>query len=274
MIEPEITCPQCGCRWVGATIEEGVETLSCSECFWGRIERHPFNLGSWYVTIRRALAPLDILQSLLADSDITDILRPRLKGVSHLSHPIPNFETSDEYLRGEIEIANSVFLAQMIILAITYSELILKDYFEALFIAKPKQMNPYLSSDGKGKATIDLNEFLEADSKDTLIELLAKRASEKASAQNPEKLVERMIKECDLKIDSSFPQDIKKLKELRNGIVHEGNMDGITPELVISSFGQIMCFLYVIGEAAIRQGVVTVDEPWFISKTRKRLELT
>jgi hypothetical protein len=102
--------------------------------------------------------------------------------------------------------------------------------------------------------------------------VLARRAADKAAAQDIEKFAGRLIKECNLKLDSSFPQDLKKLNEQRNIIVHEGKLNSVTPEQVISSFGQIACFLYVIGEAAIKYGIVTVDEAGFIYETRKRLE--
>lgn len=271
MIEPEITCPECGCQWVGATVERGIVVLECNDCSWERIEHYPFHLDAWYVTIRQALAPLDILQSLLTDADITEFLRPRLKGVSHLSQPLPNFRMSEAYLRGEINTANSVYLSQMIVLAVTYSELILKNFFRVLFITQPKRMNPYLAYDGKSKATIDLNELLEANSKGELIEVLAERAADKASAQNIEKWVRQMIKECNLSLGSPLPQDLTKLREQRNVIVHEGKLNGITPEQVVWSFAQVERLLYVIGEAAIKYGILVVDQARFIYETRKRL---
>jgi hypothetical protein len=106
----------------------------CENCGWQKIEENYFYLTAWSVEIRQALAPVDVLQSLLTDTEIAKFLRPRLRGVSHLS----NFtDASDKYLFWEISIAHQVYLRQMIVLATMYVELILED-FSDVFLSRTR----------------------------------------------------------------------------------------------------------------------------------------
>lgn len=57
----------------------------------------------------------------------------------------------------------------MIVLAVSYMELILKDFFQCLFRAHPLRMNPVLRSKGNKKATVSLTEIVDAPSKDLLL---------------------------------------------------------------------------------------------------------
>jgi len=151
MHQHHMTCPDCNTSPLIDTEEDGQMIFSCENCGWQRIEKNFFYLAGWEVQIRQALAPIDILESLLTNKDTSKFLKPRLKGVSHLT----NYEIkTDEYLFGEINIAFQIYLKQMIVLAITYVEQILKDFFKCLFISTPQRMNPYLSSDSKGKAVL------------------------------------------------------------------------------------------------------------------------
>jgi hypothetical protein len=187
-----LNCPNCGFNPLDLTVEDGQMIFLCENCGWQKIEENYFYLTGWSVKIRQALAPVDVLHSLLTDTDIAKFLRPRLKGVSYLS----NFkDASDEYLFEEIGIAHQVYLRQMIVLATTYVELILKDFFRCLFIAHPLRMNKYLSSEGKGKWLIDLTEVINATSRKGLLLSLAERAASIAVGPKFDKVVETIIKE-------------------------------------------------------------------------------
>lgn len=76
--------------------------------------------------------------------------------MSHLSSGIPNFDFGDEYYQGEVEAANQVYRSQMLVLAVTYAEVIVKDFHYCLYLDQPKRMNQVLS-DERGKATVRLN---------------------------------------------------------------------------------------------------------------------
>lgn len=230
---------------------------------------YQFDLGAWSVEIRQALAPVDILQALLTDEHIVEFLRPRLKGVSYLSRYT---EASDEYLFGEVGIANQVYLRQMIVLATTYVELILKDFFYCLFVAQPLRMNLYLSPEGNGKAMVTLNEILGTDSKQELMLNLAERAASIAVGPKFDKVVQKIVKECRLQLERPFVEDLRELNELRNQVVHEDKVKvEVSVQQVHNSIGLLLYLLYVLGQSANAYQIPFVDELGFIDDFEKQL---
>lgn len=228
-----------------------------------------FDLSAWNVEIRQALAPIDILQALLTDEHIVEFLKPRLKGVSHLSN-YP--EASDEYLFEEVGIAHQVYLRQMIVLATTYMELILKDFFYCLFIAQPLRMNVYLSPEGNRKAMVALNEILNTDSKEQLVINLAEQAASVAVGPRFDKVVHKIIKECKFQLDRPFVEDLRVLNELRNQIVHEDKIKAeVSIEQVHDSIGLLLYLLYVLGQSADKYQMPYLDEFGFMDDFEKQL---
>ncbi len=223
------------------------------------------------MTIRQALAPFDILQTLLTDKSIVTFLKPRLKGISHLSEPTLGFESGNEYYQREVEAANAVYLCQLVVIAVTYAELIIKDFFYCLFLVHPQRMNQFLTLDGESKGKIKFNEVLQAESKETLIESLAERVAARAASTKIDKIVAKLVKESAITPQLPLIDDLKELNELRNVIVHEGKNNDVTAEQVIAGFGLVSYLLYILGEIAIKFGVVTLDEASFLFKSRTRL---
>ena len=216
---------------------------------------------------------IDILQSLLTDKHVVEFLRPRLKGISYLGNYSDASDASDEYLFGEVGIAHQVYLKQMIVLATTYVELILKDFFLCLFIAQPPRMNFYLSPEGKGKATVSLNEILNTTSKEELILNLAEQATAVAVGPKFDKIVEKIIKECKLELDGNFLENLRALNELRNRIVHEGRTEEVVHiQQVHNNFGLLLYLVYVLGQSAKEYQIPYWDETGFLDDFERRLQ--
>lgn len=55
------TCPRCNNTTVEAQIEEEGFRYFCGHCGWNQIVDRPFGLEGWVITIKQALAPIDIL---------------------------------------------------------------------------------------------------------------------------------------------------------------------------------------------------------------------
>lgn len=268
MPEQLLACPNCQFNFLDIIVEDGEMIFSCEDCGWQKRERHYFHITAWCVEIHQALAPIDILQSLLTDTHIVEVLKPRLNGVPYLSR-FP--ESSNEYLLGEITAAQQVYMRQMLVLATTYVELILKDFFLCLYIAQPLRMNSPLSPEGKGKATVFLNDVLTADSKDTLVMNLAERAASAAVGPKFDKVVEKIIRECKLKLDSSFIDDLRELNERRNQIIHEGKSEEVRLQQAHNAFGLLLYLVYVLGRAAKEYRIPYRDETGFLVDFEKQL---
>lgn len=264
----QMNCPDCSYNPLDLTVEDGQMIFFCENCGWQKIEVNYFYLTRWSVEIRQALSPVDILQSLLTDTDIAKFLRPRLKGVSYLSR---FKDASDEYLFGEIEVAHHVYLRQMIVLATTFVELILKDFFQCLFIANPQRMNSYLSTENKGKAMITLNEVISAASREKLLLGLTERAAAIAVEPKFDQVVEKIIKDCSLQIDRSVVEDLRTLNELRNRIIHEGTREEINIQQVHNNFDLLLYLVYVLGLAAEKYQIPCLDDVGFMEDFEEKL---
>lgn len=273
MCEQVIQCPECKYENVPLTVKDGEEVwYFCENCGWEKTPRFPFPVEVWNVEIRQALAPLDILQALLSDREIVDFLRPRLKGVSYLSQPIPNFDLGDGYYWGEIQNANSLYLSQMLVLALTYAELMVKDFYLCLFYEQPLRMNPILASERNQKAIVYLNEIIQAASKDELIDRLVERSASRAAARPIDEVIAKIIKECKLELTHPIVSDLKTLKEQRNRIVHEGENTEITHSQVLGAYGQLMYLLYILVEAALRYKIPFFDRTGFFYEFQEKLD--
>lgn len=269
------TCPDCGHQDVAITLEEhGTILYECGRCDWYFSGTKPFHLGAWSVQVHQALAPIDILQALLMDPDGVSFLRPRLRGVSYLAHPIlPSAGNwvSDEYIRGEMDIAQQVYLRQMIVLAVSYIELILKDFFGCLFRAHPLRMNAVLPPKESKTATVSLTEIVNASSKDALLGGLASRAAGYKASGDIDKTLRELTSDCRIQLCHPFIEDLRELKELRNRIVHDDTDEQVTIAKVHGSFGLVLYLLYTLSQVADAYKVPCWDEIGFVEDFRAKL---
>lgn len=267
-------CPECDHEVIAGTLEDEGVLYQCHSCDWRTIATTPFCPGAWSVRIRQALAPIDILQSMLDNKDAVSFLTPRLEGVSHLA----NYQAwslrpsdTDEYLQGEMSIAKNVYLRQMIVLAATYVELILTDFFRCVYIAQPQRMNDVLPPHGKSSATVSLMEIIQSGSKEEMLANLADRAARHKGDGEPDKILRQLTMDCHIKLHLPLVDDLKSLKELRNRIVHDDTEEAITFEDVHSRFGMILYLLYVLAQSTEAIGVACWDDTGFLHDFEEKL---
>ena len=87
-----------------------------------------------------------------------------------------------------------------------------------------------------------------------------------------DKIVERIVSECKLKLDRPLIKDLQNLYEHRNRIVHERAVEEeVRLEQVQNSFGLLLYLLYVLGQAAAANQVPYWDEFDFLDDFEKQL---
>jgi len=276
-------CPDCSSEYININsasdfthihTENNEIVYSCADCDWYEVKEKPFYVGAWSIEIRQALAPIDMLESLLNDKDIVGFLKPRIKGHSHLRNlklPPSGLELSDEYLRGEINIAYKVYLRQMVVIAASYIELILKDFFTSLYTSKPRSMNQVLQPYGEKRAYVSLNEILESESKKELVQHLVDRAARRKVSNDLDKILKQLISDCGLELDRPFVEDVCSLKEKRNRIVHEETDEEISVDQVYDYFRLIQYLLYVLAKVSEQKKVPCLDDTGFLRDFEDRL---
>jgi hypothetical protein len=133
-------------------------------------------------------------------------------------------------------------------------------------------MNKYLSSEGKGRAMIALNEVINTASREELLLRLIEQAASTAVGPKFDKVVETIIKECKLEIDRPFVEDLRTLNELRNRIIHDNTSEEIDIQQVHNNFGLLLYLIYVLGQAAEKYQVPCLDEFGFIEDFERQLQ--
>ena len=251
-------CPECASDDIRVEEQPRGTVYTCRACGWHKAD-YPFYAEPWILTLIQALGPIDILQSLLTDDAIVDFIRPRLKGISHVSSAqaaLPD----DGFLEMEVKNANNVYLSQMLVLAVTYAELIIKDFYQCWFYVHPQRMNAFLAADRKGKASVDLNRLLAAMSKEQLIDKLVEDATAQALGRRIDEIVDGFVKDSKLELKRPLVQDLGQLVRKRNRIVHEADLGDITLKEVESAFGQVQYLLYILTQVAAKNKISVPDE--------------
>ena len=266
-------CPNCGYDfgiYKSYEIRDNqILLFMCGSCDWYDFYRDLFFVGGWSIRIYRALAPIDILQSLLADQEVVDFLRPKLKeGGSYLADPPSPFrQWSNDYLWGEVSFASESYWGQMVVLAAAYVELILKDFLRCYFISGPQRMDEYLPRVADEKnARISLKQILQAESKEKLIEDLAMIAIGNARPSRFDVILKRLIEGAKIELDRPLIDNLLFLREQRNQFAHQATGKKISAEQVYNWFDDIRYLLYVLAGLSVRYEVPYYDDVDFLAK--------
>lgn len=129
------------------------------------------------------------------------------------------FETINEYERSLALVSN-----QVLVLGATYFELIIKKFFNLVFIFYPEKMYFYIGGDHAGK--ISLKRVLKASSRQELLFDLAEEATSKALSGASNKKLKALIeitKNKHYSIEEHIAEEIDRMLLIRNEIIHEND---------------------------------------------------
>lgn len=261
-------CKNCGNDSLETFIEDKQFFYRCGKCDWIRVESTVFYITGWYIQIKQATAPIDILVSLLEDKDIAKFLKPRLRGFSHVVTKDGEFDMSEEYLLGEIEIAKGIYLRQMSILAVTYAELIVKDFFKCLFTVYPSRMN-IVSGDFVKKFQVAKKT---SDKDEQALHRIVMQATDGAWRKFTHELLDELLLETNIKPILPIVIDLQKMKSQRNKIVHEWGGEDISAITVINEFGQLIYLLYLLTEIGLCMDLPIWDELGLVDDMRSQAQ--
>lgn len=245
--------------------ENNAIIYSCTVCDWMEVEYNPFYVSAWIVSVNQALAPIDIVQSLLTNQDIVGYLRPRLTGVSYLndrSSSAWEFTVgSDSYLKGEIETAYQTYLRQMIVLAATYIELILKDFFDSFCKAKPSYLIELLAQNDsfikKVMNVVTFDKIMSGDAKEAMIN----HAFNSMQRADRWRIVKHLAERAPIQIDREVLfEELKSLITQRDNIAHNSlynpfDNSGFDVQQVYNYFRLIINLLCVLEKIAEQNGI-------------------
>lgn len=120
---------------------------------------------------------------------------------------------------------------QMVVISVTLLEAMLKDFISSFFFEKPESMYSYV---GDGSGSVSFKDVIKYDSKNEYISHLSTSAAQKFISQKWTVLFSNLNKL--LKVETPNSEELVKLAQLRNSIIHEGSKMEISNEYVFSSF--------------------------------------
>jgi len=247
MEEQCVQCPQCSSNNISVRFVDETLSYSCNECEWYFEPPNPFFFEGWYVELKQALAPVDILYSLFSNEETSHYLMPRLQGVSFLSdwakesriRPDSPGSLSFKFLQGEISSARDIYLAQQIVIVCVYAETILDDFLnKAVCVNKP----------------------------------MANAARKALKNNGLEVIIETWAQQYKIPLKRPLINDWKEIRRKRNLIAHEAKSIHISVETVYEAYGALIYLLGILGEIAIRAGVPFVDNFGILLDIRKQAD--
>ena len=161
---------------------------------------------------------------------------------------------------GALMKGSATFRRQVVVIAVTYVELMTEDFLKCVFTHRPKSMYNYLNQLADQKGKIDLREVLDAESKEVLLENLALRSARIASqgkflvlARNIESLTRR-------KFQAGLVDEIESIVERRNRLVHEDTGDAVSSAEAVAALQSTMKLASDLARIALQCGIPAT--PW------------
>lgn len=238
-------CLECSSRNVVVRIIDEKLSYSCNECGWHFEPPHPFFFEGWYVELQQALAPVDILYSLLSNEETVRFLMPRLQGMSYLSVWAKESKIgvnkpgslSYDRLGEEISSARDIYLSQQILIVYAYAETILDDFLDKVAYVN----NP-----------------------------MARTARKDLQNKGLEVIIESWVKEYKIHLSRPIINEWKEIRKKRNQIAHEVKSIQVSLNTVNEAYKTLFYLLGTLAEVAIRVGIPFVDEFDLLLTIRKQ----
>jgi len=164
---------------------------------------------------------------------------------------------------GALMKGSATFRRQVVVIAVTYVELMTEDFLKCVFTHRPKSMYNYLNQLADQKGKIGLREVLDAESKEVLLENLVLRSVQIASqgkkflvlARNIESLTRR-------KFQAELVSRIEAIIERRNRLVHENDGDEVSAPEAHAALRAACDLAIDLGRIAMECGIPA--KPWDI----------
>jgi len=224
-----------------------------------------FNAGKWVAEVVSSFGSYNALQIFITHKETIEFhvnkltIKRLVVSEDNSMDEIENIN-SDTMLRNNqinlIHEANQIYQKQTIVLIASYTEAIILDFLQCVFVTHPVRTYDYLNDDEKGlKGKIDLREILEADTKDSLINSLSFRAASIATRGKFKTALNNVEKISKQKLDTELSSKLSSLVERRNRIVHELADVDVTNQEVLDGFDCLSDLISNLGVMAQDNGV-------------------
>lgn len=193
-----------------------------------------FKAGNWYMEIIVSLNFYQVVHAFLTDKealkkhlDSWQVIEGSDEGVKyHRVEAVPHFAS---HIESTVERGEQFYNKQMVVIAGTYIELILKDYLGILFSHFPLRMYEYLYTQdhAEHRGFVSLKEIVQVNGLDDLLKNLSEQATANALKGRFGAQVNNLEKISKESITEDLKQKLTSLVERRNRIVHEASPEEV-----------------------------------------------
>lgn len=190
-----------------------------------------FGAGRWLAEILQSLGSYRIIhqfitspEALAAYLNTVEVVTGGDNGVQVTDDP-DSVKDWHEMIGADVKKAGSFYDSQMVVLASTYLELILRDFLAAAFTRHPDKMYDFIQTGGDQvqRGAVSLKEIVKADSLPQLLSTLADRATDRiVRAPFPAQL-KHLSKVVQRDVPVELKDRLTALVARRNRIVHEAS---------------------------------------------------
>lgn len=139
---------------------------------------------------------------------------------------------------------------QMVVLAVTYFEVVTQDFFLATFTANPEAMYEFVREGAEAKGQVDLKELIGAASKQALLDALALRCARRVAKGDVRSIIKNVKRIAGLSLSDSLVEQLHDLVSQRNILVHEGARQSIDRDYARSALAAMMDYSELLGYIA------------------------
>jgi hypothetical protein len=223
----------------------------------------PFPVGLWLKKIGRTLLGYTEVDRFLSDpkalnaylgekrelfSDKDKERRMLERGLAAAGRWAENFIRDLQV--GNIRDLRQLYSRQMAVVAATYVELLLGDFFISIFQKTPARMHKFVWEDEKTEGRISLTDVVSFGSRPAILRNLAERATGNALKGKFEGSLKHLENVATRKLPEKPKTELIALNKLRNRVVHELSEDELGAENVKAILRTCVELLHFLGEIA------------------------
>jgi hypothetical protein len=229
-----------------------------------------FKAGSWYMEIILTLNFYQVVHAFLTDKealkkhlDSWQVIEGSDEGVKyHRVETVPDFAS---HIESTVERGEQFYNKQMVVIAGTYIELILKDYLIVLFSHFPLRMYEYLYAQDKEehRGFVSLKEIVQVKELNDLLKNLSEQATANALKGRFGAQINNLEKITKEKIPADLKLRLTSLVERRNRIVHEASSEEVKEEDVKGVLDTCLELISSLALASSKNSIPLDEYPLF-----------
>jgi len=202
-----------------------------------------FNAGTWLAEILKSIGSYRTIHSFITSQEglnaflkTVEVITGSEKGMEIIKDE-SRVKVWHDSISFDIQKAEEFYNGQMVVLANTYTELVLKDFLFVLFSHFPDRMYEFLYTQDKQeqRGAVSLKEIVKVDSITKLIGNLAEQATANVLKGRLAAQLNNLAKITRKEVPDNLKNSLISLVERRNRIVHEASDEKVTKEDVESA---------------------------------------